>query len=79
MDRVKCLIILTAACLAPAMALMLVYWVVTASLESWMTAVTAGGVTVLLAGIILLARRGRVRLAAALLTSLFFLLVMEVS
>ncbi len=79
MDRVKRLVILTAVCLAAAMGLMLVYWVATASLESWRTAVAAGGVAVLLAGIVLLAHRGRVRLAAALLTGLVFFPVVEVS
>jgi hypothetical protein len=71
----KRLVILTAACITGAMVLFIAYWIITGSLETYVTVIAAGVLTLLLAGIMLLARRGRVRLAAGLLVGLMFVLV----
>jgi hypothetical protein len=79
MNRIQRLVVLTAACLGSASLLMLLYWIVTASLESWGTALAGLVLCLLLASLVWLARRGRERLAAGLLTALLWLLVLGVS
>ncbi len=62
-----------------AMLLMILYWLATGSLEDRETPWLAAGLSLLLGGIILLARRGRTRLAGSLLTALLFLLILAAS
>jgi hypothetical protein len=73
------LVTVTAGSIIAAMVLMIVYWVATGSLEDIETVIGAVGVSLLLGGMILLARRGRLRLAAWLLTGFLLALIMLVS
>jgi hypothetical protein len=80
MDRIKARIVtVTAGSIIAAMVLMIVYWVATNSLEQIETVIAAAVVSLLLGGVILLARRGRVRLAAWLLTGFLLVLIVLVS
>lgn len=78
MNRTQRLVILTAACLGGTSLLMLLYWIITASLESWDTAVAGLVLCLTLMGVILLARR-RERLAGGLLAALLWLVVLGIS
>lgn len=73
------LITIISVSMAAAMLLMILYWVATSSLEDIESIYLALGISALLAGIVLLARRGRPRLAGSLLTSLLFLLILAAS
>jgi len=74
MNRLQRLVILTAALVGSAILLMLFYWIITSSLESWGTVLSGVFLCLLLASLLWLARGGRERLAAALLTALLWLL-----
>ncbi len=73
------LITIVSVSMAAAMLLMIFYWIVTASLEDIETIFIALGLVLLLGGIVLIARRGRPRLAGGLLTGLLFLIILAAS
>lgn len=73
------LITIVSVSMAAAMLLMILYWVATSSLEDIESIYIAFGISALLGGIVLIARRGRPRLAGGLLTGLLFLLILAAS
>jgi hypothetical protein len=71
--------LITVTCLGVVAAtiFMLGFWVLSGSLEDWETIVAGAVLSLILAGVAALARRGRVTLAAWLLTSLLTLIITE--